>query len=59
MHGNAHACGIGIGPKNVRSIFSLPMTRAISCIVQYVAISTRWMIWIAQKSGHTISASSF
>ena len=29
-----HAFGAGTGPKNIRSIFSFPMTRANSCIVQ-------------------------
>jgi hypothetical protein len=55
----AQTCGIGIGPKNIRSTFSLPITRTSSCIVQYITISTSRMIWIAQKCGHTISASSF
>src|SRR6266566_1229859 len=52
-------CGIGTGPKNIRSTFSFPITRTSSCIVQYITISTSRMIWIAQKCGHTISASSF
>src|SRR5207253_9867694 len=30
----AQTCGMGIGPKNIRSNFSLPMTRLSSRIVQ-------------------------
>jgi hypothetical protein len=36
--------GAGTGPKNIRSIFSFPITRASSCIVQYMKISTSRMI---------------
>src|SRR5437667_11756046 len=56
---SVHTSGAGIGPKNIRSTFSLPITRTSSCIVQYMAIITKRMIWIAQKCGHTISASNF
>src|ERR1700745_1287877 len=56
---HAQTCGIGIGPKNIRSTFSLPITRTSSCVVQYITISTSRMIWIAQKCGHTISAINF
>jgi hypothetical protein len=34
----------GTGPKNIRSTFSFPITRASSCIVQYMRISTSRMI---------------
>ena len=36
----AHTSGAGIGPKNIRSAFSLPITRTNSCTVQYMAMST-------------------
>ena len=32
--------GAGIGPKNIRIAFSLPITRTNSCTVQYMAMST-------------------
>src|SRR2546430_11203454 len=51
--------GAGIGPKNIRNTFSLPITRTNSCTMQYAAIRTNRMIWIAQKCGHTISESNF
>ena len=34
----AQISGAGIGPKNIRRAFSLPMTRSNSCTVQYMAI---------------------
>ena len=40
------------------AIFSAPMARTSSRIVQYMKISTSRMIWIAQKCGQTISANS-
>ena len=49
----------GIGPKKIRLTFSFPITRASSCIVQYITINPNSMIWTAQKCGHTISASNF
>src|SRR5437667_5446996 len=52
-------CGAGIGPKNIRSTFSLPITRTSSCTVQYTAMRTKRMIWIAQKCGQMISESNF
>ena len=36
----AHISGAGIGPKNIRRAFSLPITRTNSCTVQYMAMST-------------------
>ena len=33
-----YTSGAGIGPKNIRSAFSLPITRTNSCIVQYMAM---------------------
>jgi hypothetical protein len=36
----AQTSGAGIGPKNIRIAFSLPITRTNSCTVQYMAMST-------------------
>ena len=55
----AQTSGAGIGPKNIRITFSLPITRTNSCIMQYMAMRTNKMIWMAQKCGQMISASNF
>lgn len=44
----AQNVGSGAGPKNNRSIFSLPITRASSRTVQYIRISKNRMISTAQ-----------
>lgn len=55
----AQIAGAGIGPKNILITFSFPITRTNSCIMQYMAISTNRMIWMAQKCGQMISDSNF
>ena len=52
----AQISGVGIGPKNILITFSFPITRTSSCIMQYMAMRTNRMIWIAQKCGQMISA---
>src|SRR5262249_43137377 len=57
--GNAQNAGRGVGPKNNRNIFSLPITRTNSRAVQYARIRINRMICTAQKCGQTIPARSF
>src|SRR6266478_998732 len=54
-----YTSGGGIGPKNILITFSFPITRTSSCTMQYAAMRTKRMIWMAQKCGQMISASSF
>src|SRR4029077_7956140 len=54
----AQTCGAGIGPKNIRTAFSFPITRTNSRTMQYAAMRTSKMIWIAQKCGQMMSESN-
>src|SRR5262249_4756775 len=52
-------CRAGCVPKSIARTLSRPRIRTNSCMVQYIRISTTRRIWMAQKCGHTISASNF
>jgi hypothetical protein len=55
----AHNAGSGVGPKNNRKSFFLPITRPSSCAMHYTRINSSRIICTAQKCGHTISAAEF